>query len=99
VQIVFRHKKLSDCFMQHQRGVREWGPEVARKYIHRIQIIQAAKSRLDLNSFPGLNCHPLKGKRQGQYAISLTQSWRLIISLQGDQMEIVRIEEVSHHYD
>ncbi len=48
---------------------------------------------------PGLRCHPLKGKRIGQYAINLNGFYRLIFTLTGETLEIVRIEEVSKHYD
>jgi proteic killer suppression protein len=47
---------------------------------------------------PGLNGHPLKGSRKGEHAISLTGFYRLIFTLQGEQLEIVMLEEVSKHY-
>ena len=53
----------------------------------------------DLNSFPGLRCHPLKGSRAGQYAVKLDGAWRLIFSIEGDVLKIICILEVSRHYD
>ena len=47
---------------------------------------------------PGLRCHPLKGNRTGQYAVNITGFYRLIFSLKGEMLEIVRIDEVSKHY-
>ena len=52
----------------------------------------------ELNRLPGLYYHPLKGRRKGQHAVSLTDFWRLIFTLHGEQLEIVQIEEVSKHY-
>lgn len=47
---------------------------------------------------PVLRCHPLKGNRAGQYAVNITGFYRLIFSLEGEMLEIARIEEVSKHY-
>jgi len=40
----------------------------------------------------------LKGDRKGHWAIRLTGFHRLIVSLQGDNLEIVQIEGVGKHY-
>jgi proteic killer suppression protein len=71
---------------------------VARKYIQRIQLLQAAESLDELLHLPGLDCHPLKGDRAGRYAVKLTGSVRLLFTLKGDKLDIIRIEEVSKHY-
>ena len=42
-----------------------------------------------------LRLHPLTGDRQGQYALTLTGRWRLILTVAGDT---AIIEEVSSHY-
>jgi proteic killer suppression protein len=98
VDVIFRSKKLKKCYLESRLAVRTWGYEVARKYIERIDIIQEARNLNELRQLPGLNCHPLKGKREGQYAVSLTGFWRLIFTLHGEHLEIVQIEEVSKHY-
>jgi proteic killer suppression protein len=71
---------------------------VARRYIQRINIMKAARGLDELTRLPGLRCHPLKGQRAGQYAIDLTGFYRLIFTLRGESLTIVRIEEVSKHY-
>ena len=53
---------------------------------------------LEVERLPGLDCHPLKGERAGQYAVTLLGRWRLVFTLQGNTAEIIRIEEVSKHY-
>jgi proteic killer suppression protein len=98
VQVTFRTKKLDKCYRDFQGASREWGNDVARKYIQRIDIIQETANMRDLSALPGLNCHELKGDRAGQYAITLLGFWRLIFTLQDEPMEIVRVEEVSKHY-
>ena len=71
---------------------------VARKYIQRIDFLQEASDLAEIERLPGLECHPLKGKRSGQFAVTLHDRWRLIFSLQGRQVKVVRIEEVTKHY-
>jgi proteic killer suppression protein len=98
VQVAFRNRKLEKCYRDHKRASLEWGEQVARKYIQRIDIIQEMENLGELSALPGLRCHELKGNRSGQYAVSLTGSWRLIFTLRGEEVEIVQIEEVSKHY-
>ena len=99
MQIEFRTKKLQKQYVQQKLAVKAYGNEVARKYIQRINIIKQAKDFDELSGLTGLRCHPLKGDREGQHAISLTGFYRLIFTLVGESLEIVQIEEVSKHYD
>ena len=52
----------------------------------------------EVEALPGLDCHPLKGKRQGHYTITLHDRWRLIFSLCGGEATIILVEEVNKHY-
>ena len=61
--------------------------------------IKAAHDIDVLKRLPGLRCHQLKGRRQGQWAVNLSVYQRLIFTLEGDRLEIVRIEGVSKHYE
>ena len=79
--------------------MREFGNDVARRYIERINIIKHTASLEELARLPGLRYHPLKGNRAGYHAVKLTGFMRLIFTLEGDTLAIVRIEEVSKHYD
>lgn len=97
--VAFRTKQLERCYLESKAAVRDLGKDVARRYIERINIIKQARDIAELTKLPALRCHPLKGDREGQYAINLTGFFRLIFSLEGDSLEIVRIEEVSKHYD
>jgi toxin HigB-1 len=85
--------------LESSKGIREWGEAISRKYIQRINILQNAKSMADLNSFPGLRFHSLKGNWTGQYAMNLDGAWRLIFTVEGDVLKIICILEVSRHYD
>ena len=85
--------------MQSKHAIREYGDQVGRKYIARINIIKTSNSLADLEKLPGLRCHPLKGNRAGQYAVNLTGFHRLIFTFEDDILNIAMIEEVSKHYD
>lgn len=96
--VEFRKTKLEKCYRESRLAVKAYGDEVARRYIQRISILKRAKDIEELMSLPGLRCHPLKGDRDGQYAVNLTGFYRLIFTLKGSSLEIVIIEEVSKHY-
>ena len=98
MEIAFGTKKLERCYREHEYGRRTWGEAVARKYVQRIDLLQEAANMLEVERLPGLNCHPLKAERAGQYAVTLLGRWRLVFTLQGNTAEIIRIEEVSKHY-
>lgn len=97
--VTFRTKQLERCYVDHKAAVREFGKDVARRYIARINIIKYTASFQELVGIGVLRCHPLKGDRAGYYALTLTGFMRLIISLEDESMTVVRIEEVSKHYD
>lgn len=98
MEVTFRTRKLKQEYQVYAKAVKSYGKQVARKYIQRINIIKQARDMDELRELPGLRCHPLKGNRQGQFAINLTGFYRLIFALQGDALEIAHIEEVSKHY-
>jgi proteic killer suppression protein len=89
---------LQKQFEDFRDAEKAYGVQTARKYIQRVNIIKHAHDIEELKRLPGMNCHPLKGNRKGQWAIKLTGFYRLIFTLLGDCLEIVRIGEVSKHY-
>jgi len=97
--IRFRTNTLQKQYKESAYAIAAYGKQVGRKYIQRINIIKESKNIDQLSSIRALRCHPLKGKRKGEWAINLTGYDRLIFTLHGEKLEIVRIEEVSKHYD
>lgn len=99
MEIKFRTRKLEKQFIQHKEAVKAYNAQVAKKYIMRINTLKSAKSFEELYKIPSLKFHPLTGNRKGEFALSLTGYWRLIITNDGnDVFDIVKIEEVSDHY-
>ena len=97
--IEFKTRKLEKCYTTYKKAVREFGDQVAKKYIQRINIIKATADINVLTGLPALRCHPLTGDREGQYAVNLTGFYRLIFTMEEGSLTVVRIEEVSKHYD
>lgn len=95
----FKTKKLEKCYCQSSQAQREFGDQIAKKYIQRVNLIKAAENLNEVMLLPGLRCHALKHNRKGQYAINLTGFYRLIFTVEGDCLDIALIEEVSKHYD
>lgn len=96
--VTFRHKKLRKQYEHSALATQAYGEQVARKYIQRIQIMLATQTLDELLRQPGIDCHPLKGDRAGQYAVKLTGFFRLIFTVKRNTFDIICIEEVSKHY-
>ncbi len=99
MEIRFKTKKLQKEYENSKDAIKAYGTDVAKKYINRITLLKNAKSFDDLYKIPQLKFHPLTGNRKGEFAISLTGFYRLIITNDGDTFDIAKIEEVSKHYD
>ena len=98
MEIRFKTRKLEKRYLNAKEAEKAYGRQVARKYIQRVTILKQARCFEDLYAISVLKLHPLKGDRDGEYAIVLTGFYRLIIRNVGEVYDIVRIEEVSKHY-
>lgn len=98
MEIKFKTNKLQKQYENSKEAVKAYGTDVAKKYIQRVNILKSAKSFEELYAIPQLKFHPLTGDRDGEFAITLTGFYRLIITNDGDTFDIARIEEVSKHY-
>jgi proteic killer suppression protein len=95
VQVKYRTSELREAFERHQSGVHLWGEEIARKYIQRVKILEAADSVDDLFKIPPLKFHPLAGDRKGQYSVVLLGGTSLIATFEDLAMTIAWVEEVN----
>jgi proteic killer suppression protein len=96
VELEFRSEELRRRYLDPGEAERAWGRAVARKYVQRVDILRAAGSLAELAALVSLRLHPLKGARAGQYALSLNDRWRLIVTV--DAAGVVWVEEVTNHY-
>ena len=99
MEVRFKTNKLQKQYENSKDGEKAYGLDVAKRYVNRVNLLKSAKSFDDLYRIPQLKFHPLTGNRKGEFAISLTGFYRLIITNDGDTFDIAKIEEVSKHYD
>ena len=76
---------------------RKYPPEVGRRYVQRVNALYDAADWSAIERFQTFRAHRLTGDREGQWALTLTGRWRLIVTVSGDG-GTVTIEEVSNHY-
>ena len=98
VEVAFRTNQLRRNYQESARAARQWGADVGRKYITRINELYAVKDFQEGYDIRSLRLHPLKGSKRGELSIYLTDKWRLIVT-KGDTEERVIVKEVSNHYD
>ncbi len=97
LNVLFRTRRLERAYEESVRAIRLWGEPGVRKYITRIVELINARDFDDIKKLAALRAHPLRGKREGQWAIDMTDRWRLIVepSAEGNEVTIL---EVSRHY-
>ena len=64
MEVIFRTRQLQRNYEESYRAVMEWGYDVGRRYIARIQELRAAESFYQLYGIPSLRLHPLRGARE-----------------------------------
>ncbi len=98
MEVVFRTRRLRRNYEESANAIQEWGPEVGKKYVTRINELYRVKDFHGAYSILAMRLHPLKGTKEGLLSIHLTGRWRLIVT-KGDTEQSLVIEEISNHYD
>lgn len=99
MDVEFRTNRLERAYTRTAEAERQWGRAIGRKYVQRIVSLIRASDVADLRQVRALNFHALTGDRRGQYGITLTQNWRLVVSLpDGEEGSRIRIEEVVDYH-
>jgi toxin HigB-1 len=55
------------------------GPSVDKGFRKVVGLIRSAHDEQDLRNLKGLHYHKLKGSRENQHALNVTDKWRLIV--------------------
>lgn len=88
----FRHKGLERFF---SRGVTTGIPS---RYATRLRLIlgrlSVAREPRDMG-LPGLDLHPLKGARQGTWAVSVSGNWRVTFRFEGP--DVTDVDDEDYH--
>ena len=94
MHIEFATNRLADASVSLGEASRLFGVPVGRKYIQRLAVLRATDKFSQLHGHRTLRLHPLKGNRAGQYAMTLTGNYRLIIEkVQEDRVRILDVED------
>ena len=78
MDIAFRTRKLQKICSEEKAGIRELGPESARKLRARMADLRAAPTLEHLRNLPG-RLHQLTGDRKGQLSLDLKHPYRLLL--------------------
>ncbi|MCY4616218.1 MAG: plasmid maintenance system killer [Chloroflexi bacterium] len=97
MQVRFHTRRLERCAGHLAAAVRAWGPEVGRRYIERVQLLQEAPGLEALYDISTLRLHPLRGDRRGQFAMRLTGRMRLIVESGLEEGSVTVVEVVDYH--
>lgn len=76
---------------------RKYPTEVGPRYVQRVDALYDATDWSAIERIHTFHAHRLTGDREGQWALTLTGRWRLIVTV-SDDGGAVTIEEVSNHY-
>jgi len=94
VHIEFSSHRLAEASVSLSEASRLFGVPVGRKYIQRLAVLRATDKFTQLYGHRALRLHPLKGNRAGQYSLTLTGNYRLIIEkVQEDKVRIMDVED------
>jgi toxin HigB-1 len=94
VEIEYSSNHLSKASINLAESSRLFGLPIGRKYIQRLAILRTVDKFSQLYGLQALRLHPLKGNRFGQFAITLTGNYRLVIEkLEEDVVRIISVED------
>lgn len=94
MELEFSSKHLDQASLDFSMSSRIFGVQIGRKYIQRLDILRAVGKFSQLYGIQSLRLHPLKGNRAGQYSITLTGNYRLIVEkAKEDKVLIVDVED------
>lgn len=112
MEIHYSSKKVKKHCTDFKEAQKYYSQKTAIKLHKLINFIEEIESLKELIDIPIYHFHPLIGKRGGQFAIDIDgrkSSYRLIASFddisskdvfsQANKINIIRIEEVSKHYE
>ena len=94
MHIEFATNRLADAGVSLAEASRLFGVPIGRKYIQRLAVLKATDKFTQLFGHRALRLHPLKGNRAGQYAMTLTGNYRLIMErVEEDRVRILDVED------
>lgn len=96
--ITYNNRKIEEICTNAEIAVKKLGKAQAKKLKLRLVQIQAADCVEDLIQFSIGGCHKLTGNRSGQYAMHLSEPYRLIFNIVDEKIEIANIIEIVDYH-
>ena len=94
MELEFSSNRLVEASMSFTEAGRLFGMPLGRKYIQRMAVLRATEKFAQLYGYRALRLHPLKGGRAGQYSMTLSGNYRLIIEkVAEDRVRIIDVED------
>jgi len=84
--------------LEYKTATRRYGEKMAEKIAQRIMELKAAETVEMLIQFCIGRCHPLKGNREGEYAMDLVQPYRLVFEKKEETLQVVRINSIEDYH-
>ncbi len=92
--IEYSSHRLHEAGINLAEADRLFGVPVGRKYIQRLAVLRAVEKFTEIYGHRALKLHQLKGDRSGEYAMTLTGNFRLIVGkIKEDTVRIVDVED------
>lgn len=103
MEVNFKSKKLEKVCTNISKAQKEYGQKIALKLFQRLGELQASGTLKDMSYIRSARLHPLKGKREGQYAVDLTGNYRLVFTaddgnIKLEKIEVIKVEEVVDYH-
>ena len=111
MEINYGNKKVEKQCTILREAKKVFDAVTARKLFEKLNIISAAENLQSVINYGPLHFHDLKGKREGTYSMDVNgrkSSYRIICSFDEPKIDIfshsssitiIKIEEVSNHYE
>jgi toxin HigB-1 len=91
--VSFGDRETEELF--HGRSNRKLPPDIVKTALRKLDVINAARSLIDLHSPPGNRLEQLAGALGGLYSIRINGQWRIVFRWTGTDAQEVRI--VDYH--
>ena len=95
---MYKNKKIEKICTDQTAAIKKHGSQTAVRIKQCVSIIRAADSVESLIRDRVRRCHALTQDRKGQYAMDLAQPYRLIFEVDGDEVQIACIIEITDYH-
>ena len=110
MELTYKNEKLRNLCENpkyNKELIKKYGIEVAKRLPQRINELKSFNSLSDIPTNPPFRRHKLSGDRDGQFAINITNQYRLIFRQKDNNILVedlrkikeIEIMEVSKHYE